>query len=82
MMENLKPCPFCGGEAEMCHGSIYISKVVKARCTKCRVSTDFVFINHPSINIRTGKVDETTRYTEQQAEEKAAAAWNRRYCDA
>lgn len=31
MMKKLKPCPFCGGEAELCMGA----KNVKVRCKKC-----------------------------------------------
>lgn len=75
---ELKPCPFCGGEAELRHGNLYVDRVVLVRCTKCHARTDFVWIDHPSIKASTGKLDESTRYTEQQAIDKATEAWNRR----
>lgn len=77
-MAELKPCPFCGGEAEVRLGNIYTSKVVKVRCTSCFCSTDFVFIDHPELNPKTGKLKEETRYSEPQAGLIAMAMWNRR----
>lgn len=79
-MAELKPCPFCGGEAEIAYGNIYISRVVSVRCTKCRAKTNFVWIDHPNMSY-TGGLDESTRYTEQQAENRAIEAWNRRAGD-
>lgn len=39
-MDELKPCPFCGGEAEMCHVSqLWEPKESYwAKCTKCHMS--------------------------------------------
>ena len=34
-MEKLKPCPFCGGEADYCYFKIFTTKMVKVVCTKC-----------------------------------------------
>lgn len=77
-MMGLKRCPFCGGKAETKSGNLYVDKVVFVKCQKCHARTSFVFVDHPSINVRTGKLDESTRYTEWQAEGKAAKEWNRR----
>lgn len=77
-MVELKPCPFCGGEAEIIHSNLYMDEIVRVKCKKCSAGSGFVMIDHPLLSGRTGKLDETTRYTRHQAEEKAVAAWNRR----
>ena len=81
--KQLKSCPFCDGEAELKHGKVYIDEIVFVRCKAygCHARTDFVFINHPSLDPRTGKLDETTRYTIEQAENIAISRWNRRAND-
>ena len=38
---NLKPCPFCGGEAETHYQPIYMDNGVCIRCTKCRARSKF-----------------------------------------
>ena len=44
MMEELKPCPFCGGEAGIVHGDLGRngSRVI---CKSCGGSTDFFCIS-------------------------------------
>lgn len=74
---KLKPCPFCGGEAEMKPTSIYMSKARVVVCKECGLRTKLIFINTPCMNGK-GKPDERTRYTEEQAEKIAAELWNRR----
>ena len=66
-MDELKPCPFCGGEAELQHerdnfswAFIYSS----VRCTKCGAKGER-FMQSPKI--ASGK--------------EAAKAWNRRFTD-
>lgn len=76
---DMKPCPFCGGEAELKPSTIYGSPIVFVRCTVCFVRTDYVWIDHPSMKA-TG-LDELTRYTKEQAEANAIEAWNRRAND-
>ena len=71
-MNNLKPCPFCGGKAflERSHRAFInaeTTKVAFVRCTKC--------------NARSGRVnlsdyEKTSRSTE--AETKAIYSWNNR----
>jgi NTP pyrophosphatase (non-canonical NTP hydrolase) len=77
-MAELKPCPFCGGEAEIRKGNLFMSKVVKVMCTDCFAATDYVFIDHPPVSAATGKLNETKRYTEEQATEIAVFRWNHR----
>lgn len=76
-MSELENCPCCRGEAEMKSANIYMSKARIVVCKKCGLSTKLVFINNPSMNGK-GKPDESTRYTEEQAEKIAAELWNRR----
>ena len=34
---ELKPCPFCGGEAEVHYQPTYMGNVVCIRCTECHI---------------------------------------------
>ena len=73
---RLKPCPFCGGEAKIISTRIYSDSARRIGCTKCQAVTQAVLIDHPKYNGR--NLDESTRYTAEQAEEKAAEKWNSR----
>ena len=73
---NLKACPFCGGEAELKERRICLDRGYRASCSECGVHGQLVLVNHPKM--RFGELDETTRYTAQQAEKKAAELWNAR----
>lgn len=75
-MAELKPCPFCGGEAELRHSTIYCYPIVFVRCATCFARTDYMWIDLP--RMKAAGLDESTRYTKEQAEEKAIEAWNRR----
>ena len=77
---DLKPCPFCGGEAEVRDGHIYLIDTKIVSCKKCHVRTNPVSIDHPSFNAN--GLDESTRYTPEQATRKACEMWNRRANDA
>lgn len=70
---ELKPCPFCGGKAEIRRGKIYLVDSVQAHCTECSVAMPKVPINH--LLYTQGK---EVRLTEEQAMQKTANAWNRR----
>lgn len=74
-MDKLKPCPFCGGEAELKHLIVYNSSFF-VRCTACYARTDYVWIDHPCM--KAAGLDESTRYTEEQVEAESIEAWNRR----
>lgn len=70
---ELKPCPFCGGKAEIRRGKIYLMDTVQAHCTECGASMPKVPINH--LLYTQGKA---VRLTEEQAMQKTANEWNRR----
>lgn len=73
---QLKPCPFCGGHAEMVRKQIYLDHGYRVDCTQCGARGTVVLVNHPKFTYY--GLDESTRYTEQQAKEKVIEAWNRR----
>ena len=73
----LKKCPFCGGEAEIKKTHVLLDEARRVRCTVCDASTSPVLINHPKMG-GGGKLDESTRYTAEQAEEKVTELWNAR----
>ena len=70
---ELKPCPFCGGKAEIKNGYVYYIKCVQAHCTECGAYMPKVPINH--LIYTKGK---SVRLTEEQAKMKTANEWNRR----
>lgn len=37
-MENLKPCPFCGGKASMRYSTVFRSEIC-IKCEKCKSRT-------------------------------------------
>ena len=76
---DLKPCPFCNGAAEVIDTHVYLDAAIRIGCGKCRVITPAVLINHPAYTHKSnGELDESTRYTRDQAVAKAAQVWNRR----
>ena len=80
-MENenqikLKPCPFCGGYAEVVRKQIYLDHGYRVDCTQCGAKSTVVLVNHPRYTYC--GLDESTRYTEGQAKAKAVELWNRR----
>lgn len=73
---QLKPCPFCGGCAEFVRKQIYLDHGYRVDCTQCGVKGSLFLVNHPKLKY--DGLDESTRYTEEQAKQKAIEAWNRR----
>lgn len=67
MSEELKPCPFCGGEARMSSGTHAIGRktyrTAKCTCRECGVTRSAVLDVCASLD---------------EAESNAADAWNRR----
>ena len=78
-MTELKPCPFCGGEAKIecieCTPTINaecLSKTFVIRCTKCRLSAPTPFRIYARIeNNGTCEFDDTQKIA-------AVEFWNRR----
>lgn len=73
---KLKKCPFCGGEAEIIKTHVYLDEARRIVCTACQATSKRVLVDHPML--RGGELDESTRYTAEQAEAKAAELWNAR----
>ena len=73
---SLKPCPFCGGVAEVVRKQIYLDYGYRIYCASCCTHGPLVLVNHPKLTYE--GLDESTRYTNDQAKRKAAEAWNRR----
>ena len=77
-MAELKPCPFCGGEAKVAfaHPEFMLKRLkfryVFAGCTKCNVTT-------PLFNAKNKTGSPLFNdYNTEQAKKKATEAWNRR----
>ncbi len=79
MTNDLKPCPFCGGIAEYRERRVYLDHAWTVECGHCHAKTEMYMVDHP-VHTSNG-LDESTRYTEEQALAKAADAWNRRASD-
>ena len=71
-----KSCPCCGGDVEVKQSSIYGEEIIFVRCKNCGLRTKPVVVDHPVLT-KNG-LDETTRYTADEAKETALAIWNRR----
>ena len=76
---TLKKCPCCGGKAEIRKTHVYLDEARRVGCSVCHLTTAPVLVDHPSYTTKSGgKLDESTRYTAEQAEAKAAELWNAR----
>lgn len=73
---DLKPCPFCGGEAERKLAYGY-AEGWYIKCNKCKIKTFPIFIDYPRVTYAGGN-DESTRYTSEKAAKIAEDMWNRR----
>lgn len=75
-MAELKPCPFCGGEAKVSDVITFRKDGKTIECTKCHARSKYVLIDSPTLTYF--GLDESTRYTAEQAVQIVTDLWNRR----
>lgn len=71
---NLKPCPFCGGEAEIRKNTLWGREYYMIKCTRCHCSTNKLFTGFAFCFDGQANVD----VSDNQAKRKACANWNKR----
>jgi len=74
-MAELKPCPFCGGEAEMHFQSVYTDSAVCVVCAECKARTRLVLFDCKYIFYRG---EQNVFVTQEEAEDDVTELWNRR----
>lgn len=70
---ELKPCPFCGGKAELHRSKVYLDDAVQIHCMECGVYTPKRLINR-----LTYCYGEQVYITETMEIKKTTNDWNRR----
>ena len=75
--KDLKPCPFCGGEAILLVNQMYPEKKSYIECMKCGAKTNEFMTSVEYIKCGT-KTDEFMTSFEFSSDDKAIEAWNRR----
>lgn len=70
---ELKPCPFCGGKAEIRRCKVYLDEAMEVHCTECGTSQPKELTNH-RMYTNGGEIF----MTEEMAIEKITSRWNRR----
>lgn len=80
LMKKIENCPFCGGKAKVKKAFVYMDEARFVACRECGTRTKFVLINHPALTIKDGiiELDESTRYTPEDAEKIVIDIWNKR----
>lgn len=75
MQNKLKPCPFCGGKAEMHEQPLYTNKGVCVRCASCGTRSRFVLYDCEYLLY---KGNEKVYVSKEQATNDVTENWNRR----
>ena len=73
---ELKPCPFCGGEAVIKDTKFWMSDAVYVHCAECGASVQKKLANHTFY-----KDGKEMFMTKEQAVQRVVNAWNRRAND-
>ena len=81
-MSELKPCPFCGGEAY----EFACDRLIEIGCDRCKFHLSFHGIVQSEINtgvpiVYSGGKKSDYEWYDKNARLKAAEAWNRRVHD-
>lgn len=63
MTDKLKPCPFCGGEAEICHRTDPDAVVSYARCIKCGTTSVPFLVSQDAVRAWNTRHERTCRMT-------------------
>ena len=71
--KKLKPCPFCGGVAELYKCKIYLDDAIRVICRSCGVATQKVLVDH--LQYSGGK---EIYITGEKAVQEVTDVWNRR----
>lgn len=74
-MSELKPCPFCGGEAKEHHQPLYTENGVCIACTDCKARSRF-FLYDCKYTFYRGEKD--VYISKERAISDATDEWNRR----
>ena len=76
---ELKPCPCCGGKAEMRENHVYMDVGVSVRCTECNLHTRVILCDCTYMYFHGEK---NVCITRERAEREVARLWNKRTGDA
>jgi Lar family restriction alleviation protein len=72
---ELKPCPFCGGEAELKINRVYTSNGICVHCKECNAHTKTTIYDCTYVFYHG---QQNVFITKERAEQKAVLLWNRR----
>ena len=75
MKVKLKPCPFCGGEAEVHFQSVYTDDAVCVVCAECKARTRLVLFDCKYIFY---KGEQNVFVTQEEAVDYVTELWNSR----
>ena len=76
---DISSCPCCGGAAELVRGETFGVRQRYVRCTKCGLSSQRIYVDKPALTADSyPHLDESKRYTEEEATRITVELWNSR----